>query len=161
MPLRRIAGFVALGAVPGVFAAGCRNSRSEPVPPGAALSTATFAIEKMTCASCNVTVRKAAERVAGVREARADFREKRAVVTYDPAKTTPAAIAAAIADAGYPAAPVEAGSAAPRSDDAALAGRMTELITRHVGEGLSFADQTLGGDMVAQARQGPSHPQDR
>jgi copper chaperone CopZ len=37
----------------------------------------------MTCASCNVAVKVAAEKVPGVREARASHEEQRAHVTYD------------------------------------------------------------------------------
>ncbi len=46
--------------------------------------------------------------VAGVTDAVVSLAEKRAVVTYDPARVQPAALAAAIRDAGY-----EPGDAAP------------------------------------------------
>lgn len=73
----------------------------------ASLVKATFDVEGMTCTSCNITVKIAAEKVPGVREARASHDEKRAWVTYDPAKTTPATIATAITNAGYKATPVQ------------------------------------------------------
>lgn len=57
----------------------------------------------MDCSLCPVTVRKALERVPGVLEARAFWPEKRAEVKYDPDRVTPAALAAALANTGYPA----------------------------------------------------------
>lgn len=57
----------------------------------------------MDCSLCPITIRKALERVPGVLEARAFWPEKRAEVKYDPARTTPEALAAAIGNAGYPA----------------------------------------------------------
>jgi mercuric ion binding protein len=65
--------------------------------------TATFAVDNMTCATCPITVRTAMSRVDGVRSVEVDFDARRATVSYDPARTTPEAIAAASADAGYPA----------------------------------------------------------
>ncbi|WP_374384181.1 heavy-metal-associated domain-containing protein, partial [Thermomonas sp.] len=49
-----------------------------------------------------ITVRKALEKVPGVATATVDFKTKRAVVAFDPAKTSPEALAKATADAGYP-----------------------------------------------------------
>ncbi|MBL9100926.1 MAG: cation transporter [Myxococcales bacterium] len=68
---------------------------------------AIFHMEGMTCASCNVTVKVAAEKVPGVQSARADAETGRAWVTYDPVTTTPAQIAAAISETGYQATPIE------------------------------------------------------
>jgi mercuric ion binding protein len=65
--------------------------------------TASFAVDKMTCATCPITVRTAMSRVAGVRSVEVDFDAKRATVSYDPARATPDAIAAASTNAGYPA----------------------------------------------------------
>ncbi|MBU1211540.1 MAG: cation transporter [Alphaproteobacteria bacterium] len=70
----------------------------------AATRTATFAIENMTCALCPVTVKKALQGVNGVSAVRVDFNSKTASVVFDPALTTPEAIAAASTAAGYPAA---------------------------------------------------------
>lgn len=69
----------------------------------AAQQTATFAVEKMYCALCPVTVTKAIERVDGVSAVEVDFDRKEAVVTYDDEVTNPDAIAAASTNAGYPA----------------------------------------------------------
>jgi copper chaperone CopZ len=43
------------------------------------------------------------ERVSGVAEAKADSTAKRADVTYDPDKVSPAELAAALTKGGYPA----------------------------------------------------------
>lgn len=69
----------------------------------ARIQTATFAIAKMTCATCPITVKKAMQGVAGVRSVSVNFETKKATVVFDPSKTNPAAIAAASTDAGYPA----------------------------------------------------------
>lgn len=64
---------------------------------------ATFVVDNMTCATCPITVKKAMEGVAGVSEVTINFAGKTARATYDPARTSAAAIAAASTDAGYPA----------------------------------------------------------
>ncbi len=69
----------------------------------AAVQTATFAIENMTCALCPVTVKKAMEQVNGVQSVEIDFAAKSATVAFDPSVTNIEAIAAASTDAGYPA----------------------------------------------------------
>lgn len=94
-------------AVTGIWSAGVFSSA-----PATSASTQTavigkqalFAIENMTCALCPVTVRKAMEGVAGVRSVEIDFDAKTAMVTFDPSVASVEAIAAASANAGYPAA---------------------------------------------------------
>lgn len=65
--------------------------------------TAIFAIEKMTCAACPITVRKAMEGVDGVSKVTVNFSKKTATVTYDPTTTTVENIGSASTYAGYPA----------------------------------------------------------
>lgn len=65
--------------------------------------TVTFAIDKMTCALCPITVRKAMEQVDGVGEVKVDFEAKTATVTFDPSVASVDTIATASANAGYPA----------------------------------------------------------
>jgi len=65
--------------------------------------TATFDVEKMTCATCPISVRKAIERVDGVKEAKVSFENKTVVVTFDPGVTTEVQIAQASTDVGFPA----------------------------------------------------------
>ena len=69
----------------------------------AAMMSATFAVENMTCALCPVTVKKAMEQVNGVQSVEIDFASKTATVAFDPSVTTIEAIGAASANAGYPA----------------------------------------------------------
>ena len=64
--------------------------------------TATLDVTNMDCAVCPITVRKALEKVPGVDSAKVDFKTKRAVVAFDPAKTSLDALTRATADAGFP-----------------------------------------------------------
>ena len=65
--------------------------------------TVTFAVEKMTCATCPIAVRKAMQRVDGVKEVSVDFDSKTATVTYDATVTTVTEIGSASTDVGFPA----------------------------------------------------------
>lgn len=69
----------------------------------AAEQTVTFLVENMTCALCPVTVKRAMEGVEGVRAVEIDFAARTATVLFDTASTSAEAIAAASANAGYPA----------------------------------------------------------
>ena len=61
-----------------------------------------FSVSGMDCASCVSHVEKAARKVAGVAACQVNLARGRAVVKFDPAQTTPAQVAAAITDSGYP-----------------------------------------------------------
>lgn len=63
----------------------------------------TFDVEKMTCATCPIAVKKAMLRVDGVEDVSVDLDAKIAVVTYDSKLTTPSAIGSASTDVGFPA----------------------------------------------------------
>jgi len=94
----------------------CKGGSSESASSGGSVAVAnvqqaTFHVEGMTCTSCNVAVKVAAEKVEGVTEARASHGDKRAWVSFDPRRTNPEAIARTITAAGYEATP-EAPSAA-------------------------------------------------
>lgn len=65
--------------------------------------TATFDVEKMTCATCPIAVRTAMQRVDGVKEVNVDLDSKIAVVTYDADVTTTTEIGNASTDVGFPA----------------------------------------------------------
>lgn len=69
----------------------------------AAERTVTFAVENMYCASCPYTVKQSMASVPGVVRVDVSFEAKSATVTFDDAKATVDAIAAASANAGYPA----------------------------------------------------------
>ena len=65
--------------------------------------TVTFDVDKMTCATCPIAVRKAMQRVDGVKEVSVDFASNTATVTFDSTETTAAEIGSASADVGFPA----------------------------------------------------------
>ncbi len=73
-------------------------------PVWAGPKTVTLTVSNMTCATCPLTVRMALTKVEGVSKATVDFDKKEAVVTFDDAKTTAAALIKATTDAGYPSA---------------------------------------------------------
>lgn len=67
----------------------------------------SFKVEKMTCATCPITVRKAMQSVDGVKEVTVDFDSKIATVIYDGKQTDATQIAASSTNIGFPATPVE------------------------------------------------------
>lgn len=87
----------------GVTLALSNGGAERPIVADAAQAQTTFAIENMTCAMCPITVRTAMESVTGVSAVEVDFDAKTARASYDPKRTSAAAIAAASTNAGYPA----------------------------------------------------------
>ena len=71
-------------------------------PAWAATKTVTLAVPGMTCAACPITVKTALAKVDGVEKTEVSFEKREAVVSYDDAKTTVAALTKATASAGYP-----------------------------------------------------------
>jgi periplasmic mercuric ion binding protein len=65
--------------------------------------SATLDVPSMFCSLCQISVRKALERVPGVLEARADNNSKRAEVKYDPDRVSADGLAEALSKAGFPA----------------------------------------------------------
>jgi periplasmic mercuric ion binding protein len=68
----------------------------------AAERTVTLAVDGMTCASCPYIVRTALQEIPGVARAEVSYAEKTAVVTFDDAETTMAALTQATAGVGFP-----------------------------------------------------------
>jgi periplasmic mercuric ion binding protein len=68
----------------------------------APLQTATLAVENMTCGTCPIVVKKALERVSGVRATSVDYDKKTATVTFDPDKTSTERLTQATTEAGFP-----------------------------------------------------------
>jgi mercuric ion binding protein len=98
--------FVALSGVAALNAlSDARAGNSAEVQTTTAQQTVTFAVEKMTCAACPITVRKAMEKVEGVKSVDVDFGAKTATVIFDPTITSAEKIGAASTNAGYPASP--------------------------------------------------------
>jgi mercuric ion binding protein len=71
-------------------------------PAWAATRTVTLSVPGMTCVTCPITVKKALTQVAGVQQAEVSFEKREAVVTFDDAKTTAAALTEATKNAGFP-----------------------------------------------------------
>jgi len=68
------------------------------------LETVVLDVKNMTCAVCPITAKKALQKVPGVTTAQVDLDKKTARATFDPEKTSPAALTKATSDAGYPSA---------------------------------------------------------
>lgn len=86
-----------LFAKPGVVSA--EESGTE----GDSLQTVTLDVQNMACPMCAITIRKALEKVAGVKTATVDQDSSTASVTYDPDTTNPDTLIQATTNAGYPA----------------------------------------------------------
>lgn len=71
----------------------------------AAERTVQLRVENMTCATCPVVVRQSLKAVPGVGDVMVSMADKRAVVTFDDAKATIAALVDATTKAGFPSAP--------------------------------------------------------
>jgi len=65
--------------------------------------TVVFAVEKMTCATCPITVRAAMKRVDGVKTVKVDLDSKTATVTFDASVTSASEVAGASSNVGFPA----------------------------------------------------------
>ena len=63
-----------------------------------ATKVCTLKVSGMTCAGCEAAVRMAARSIEGVKDVKASYAKRNAEVTYDPAKTTPDAIAKVITE---------------------------------------------------------------
>jgi mercuric ion binding protein len=72
-----------------------------PAPASAAPRTVTLSVAGMTCAACPITIKKALLRVDGVQKVEVSYEKKEAVVTFDDAKTTAAALMEATKRAGF------------------------------------------------------------
>ena len=67
----------------------------------AAAAEVTMAISGMHCGSCATGIAAMLKRTEGVLKADVSYEERRAVVSYDAAKTSPEKIVAAIEKMGY------------------------------------------------------------
>ena len=61
-------------------------------------ASCTLQVSGMTCSGCAVAVRNAAKQIDGVREATVSYERGTAEITYDPARTSPEAIAKEITE---------------------------------------------------------------
>ena len=69
------------------------------------MTTETLNVEGMGCDACVKAVTDALQGLDGVQSARVSLAEKRAVVTYDPARVQVAQMVEAVAEEGYEAGP--------------------------------------------------------
>ena len=81
-------------------------------PALAGTKTVTLEVPGMTCSACPITVRAALKKVPGVEKVSVSYEPKEAVVTFDDAKTSLAALQEATRNAGYPSMPKTAGGGA-------------------------------------------------
>ncbi|HFC6394371.1 heavy metal-associated domain-containing protein [Neisseria bacilliformis] len=65
------------------------------------METVTLNIGGMTCGGCVKSVTRILEGADGVKSVQVSLDEKKAVVSYDPAATSPTALAEAVEDGGY------------------------------------------------------------
>ncbi len=96
-----------------------------------------FDITGMTCASCVNRIERRLRKTEGVRQAAVNLATERATVTYDPTRTTPTQIAAAIEAAGYGAKPRQpAAPAVPPTLELAIGGMTCASCVRRVERAL-------------------------
>jgi copper chaperone len=94
-----LAGALALGATPVTWAGQTQVAQNRQAE---ATKVCTVKVTGMTCGGCEAAVKMAAKQIDGVKSATASYEKGLAEVTYDPAKTTPHAIAKGIAEkTGY------------------------------------------------------------
>lgn len=70
----------------------------------AATRTATLDVKGMTCSTCPLTVRQVLLKSPGVSQAKVDFKNAAATVTFDDAATSVERLANAVTEAGFQAA---------------------------------------------------------
>lgn len=68
----------------------------------AAVQTVTLSVPGMNCPVCPITVKKALEKVEGVKKANVSLEQREAKITFDNAITNPDKLMQATTDAGYP-----------------------------------------------------------
>ena len=93
--------------------------------PSPIYETIRFPVAGMTCGSCVNRITRAVRKLDGVTKVRVDLRRETATVRREPAMVSNAALAAAVADAGYEADVEAAEVIAPGTDRSVL-----ELILR-------------------------------
>ncbi len=84
--------FAALSAI--LLQAGSRHAGEQTAP----TKVCTLSVSGMTCGGCATAVRMAAMRIAGVSDAKVSYEKGLAIITYDPVKTNPKAVAKTITE---------------------------------------------------------------
>jgi copper chaperone CopZ len=91
------------------------------------IETIRFPVRGMTCASCVNRITRALRKVPGVERVKVDLGRESATVARDPSLTTDAALAAAVAAAGYEA-DIEAAVLLPTIERPSLVARLLARI---------------------------------
>ena len=97
-----VLGFAGLNISRYVFASSPGSTQQQAVADG--LTRVVIPVEGMSCATCEIAVRRALVRVPGVKDARVSVGTKTAQVDFDPKRTTAADLVSAINATGYQAA---------------------------------------------------------
>lgn len=71
------------------------------VETAASAASVTLDVEGVHCAGCTIAIRRAVEKIDGVRDVRSGESAKQLVVDYDEGKVTVARIVQAVKEAGY------------------------------------------------------------
>ncbi len=69
------------------------------------METIDLSVPTVHCRSCKLTIEETLEELEGIAASDVDLDAKRVTVSYDPGAAEPAAITAAIEQAGFPVAP--------------------------------------------------------
>ena len=100
--MRKILVLAAAVLVGGVATATAVGAESTQTKPAEATKVFTMKVSGMTCSGCEAAVKIAAKQIDGVKDAKASYANRTAEITYDSAKTSPEAVAKAIAQkTGY------------------------------------------------------------
>ncbi len=91
-----LAAVVAIVLLAGVWPRGAAPRQAD-----AGGAAAQLRVDGMACGACSARVKRIALHVEGVQEAVVHLKEGHARIVYDPARTTPDAVARRIADAGF------------------------------------------------------------
>ena len=95
--MRKILVLVAAIALGGIATATATRMHATQAKPAEATKVCTLKVTGMTCSGCEAAVQLAAKQIDGVKDAKASYAKGTAEVTFDPAKTSPDAIAQTIA----------------------------------------------------------------
>lgn len=129
-------------------------------PFSAKLEKVTISVSGMTCAACQGRVQRALEMECGVAAASVNLMLKNAVITYDPAATSPDRLVSAIRRTGYDAEPPTSGRNAfdqQAAQDAAQEGEYRDLRRKAVVAGIAGLVAMVLSMPLMVAGEGGSH----
>ncbi len=95
-----VLGFVGLNLSRYAFASPPALARTQ-APVGDGLNRVVIPVEGLSCVTCEIPVRNSLKRIDGVKSVHVSVASKNAMVDYEPAKTSPKQLVAAINSTGY------------------------------------------------------------